>query len=482
MYRQGVEDRATSQIGATVLDICLKLSNVCLDQSLPDLGHASSVIVMPIDLLRPPPWAIVSAARSSVTDLWRPVATGAYRDLRRPRANAAPASVPRTAFDPTLAQNVADPYPELRRIREHPVVVNERLGVWMIGRYDDVHAAVRNNLMFSSRDGIMLRSFVASAVLTADPPDHTRLRHVTAPMFSKRSVQTLTTDIRALAGEAIRPLQDGDVVDMVSALTIPMPINVIATILGISREQWPAFRAVSNKFARLFGPRSIHEVVRYIGSLLQSYVQMRSFLDAEMLRRVGESADDLLGHLQSAKQTGELTDQEAFFYALILLIAGNETTTNLLGMLLIRLAADRELFMELKADRSLLRAAVEETARWGSPVQWVTRTATAPYQIGDTVIPKGAKALLFYASANRDPAKFDEPDRFDIHRDTTGHLAFGHGLHFCLGAHLARLEVVTAVDYLLDELDGLEVAGPVRWGTNPSLQGPVSVPLRIRRR
>ncbi len=98
-------------------------------------------------------------------------------------------------------------------------------------------------------------------------------------------------------------------------------------------------------------------------------------------------------------------------------------------------------------------------------MQWVTRTATAPYRIGDTVIPKGAKALLFYASANRDPAKFsDPPDRFDPHRDTTGHLAFGHGLHFfCLGAHLARLEVITAVDHLLDELDGLELAGPVRW-------------------
>ena len=151
-------------------------------------------------------------------------------------------------------------------------------------------------------------------------------------------------------------------------------------------------------------------------------------------------------------------------------------------MLLIRLAEDPGLFAELKADRSLLPAAVEETARWGSPVQWVTSTATAPHLIGDTMIPKGAKTVLFYASANRDCAKFAEPDRFDIHRDTTGHLAFGHGLHFCLGAHLARLETVTAVDCLLDEIDSLELAGPVQWGTTPSLQGPVSVPLQVRRR
>ena len=172
---------------------------------------------------------------------------------------------------------------------------------------------------------------------------------------------------------------------------------------------------------------------------------------------------------------------ESFLYSLILLVAGNETTTNLLGMLLMHLARDPELFEELKADRTLVPRAVEETARWGSPVQWVTRVATAPYEVGGTVIPAGGKVVLFYASANRDPRKFSDPDRLDIHRDTTGHLAFGHGLHFCLGAHLARLETITAVNHLLDEVDGLELAGPVRWGTTPSLQGPASLPVRIRR-
>jgi len=423
----------------------------------------------------------LSAARSSVISLLRPVATGAYRDLRRPRSSSAPASVPRTTLDPTLAPHIADPYPDYERIREHPVVVNERLGVWMIGRYDDVHTAVRDNVAFSSKDGVMLRSFVSSVVLLADPPEHTRLRRITAPMFSKRAVQSFTTDIRALAAESIAKLTNGDVVDVVDGLTIPMPINVIARILGVPQDQWPAFRAVSDKFAQMFAPRSVPEVARLMASIVPAYVHMHSFIDAEMRRRDGEPADDLLSRLRAATAAGELTDDEAFMYALILLVAGNETTTNLLGMLLVRLAGDPALFAELKADRSLLPAAVEETARWGSPVQWVTRTATVPCAIGDTVIPRGAKTVLFYASANRDPAKFPEPDRFDIHRDTTGHLAFGHGLHFCLGAHLARLETITAADCLLDEVDGLELAGPVRWGTTPSLQGPVSVPLRVTR-
>lgn len=390
--------------------------------------------------------------------------------------------MPRTTFDPTLPQSIANPYPDLERIREHPVVVNERLGVWMLGRYDDVHAAIRDNDRFSSRDGIMLRSFVASMVIFTDPPDHTRLRHIVAPLFSKRAVQTWTTGIRKLARDANADLHNGNVVDMVPALTIPMPINVIANILGIPREQWPAFRSVSEKFAQMFAPRSLPEIVRMIGSAMQAYLRLRSFADAEMRCRAAQPVEDLLSRLHTATASGEITDHEAFLYVLVLLVAGNETTTNLLGMLLIRLAEDPDLFTELKADRSLLAAAVEETARWGSPVQWVTRTATTSYEIGDMVIPKGARALLFYASANRDPARFDEPDRFDVHRSITGHLAFGHGLHFCLGAHLARLEAITAVDCLLDEVDRLELAGPVRWSTTPSLRGPVSVPLRIRRR
>lgn len=389
-------------------------------------------------------------------------------------------ALPRTTFDPTLPGNIANPYPALERIREHPVVINERLGVWMLGRYDDVHAAARNSGVLSSRDGIMLRSFTASAVLLADPPEHTRLRHIAAPVFTKRAVNTLTSDIERLAGESISALRDGKTVDLVSALTVPMPINVIATILGIPRDQWPGFRAVSEQIVQAFAPRTLPEVARMVAGMLQSYVQLRSFINAEMDRRAAEPADDLLTRLQLARASGELTDNEAFFYATILLVAGNETTTNLLGMLLMRMAQDPNLFDELKADRALVPAAVEEAARWGSPVQWVTRVATQPYEIGGTVIPTGGKVVLFYASANRDPARFTDPDRLDIHRDTTGHLAFGHGLHFCLGAHLARLETVTAVNHLLDEIDGLELAGPVRWGTSPSLQGPASLPVRIR--
>ena len=436
---------------------------------------------MSTDVIRATPAALLAATRGSLTDLLKPAATGAYRDLRRPKSRTAARAVPRTTFDPTLPDSIANPYPALARIREHPVVVNEDLGVWMLGRYDDVHAAARDSATFSSTDGILLRSFGASAVVFAQPPDHTRLRRVAAPIFNKRAVGDLTSEIRQLASAGIAPLRTGEVVDLVQSLTIPMPINVIAQMLGIPRGNWADFRSMSEHFAGIFGPRTTAEIVRVIGTGLPAYVRFRTLIGAEMTKRTNEPGDDLLTRLQIARAAGELSETEAFVYAFLLLVAGNETTTNLLGMLLLRMAEDPDLFAELKSDRSLIPAAVEETARWGSPVQWVGRTLTTAHRIGDTVIPRGARTLLFYSSANRDPAKFANPDIFDLHRNGTGHLAFGHGLHFCLGAHLARLEVTTAVEELLEQVDGMELAGPVRWATTPSLQGPASLPVRLRR-
>jgi cytochrome P450 len=433
------------------------------------------------DLMRPPPRAALSAVRGTVADLVTPALAGVWQDLRRPRARSASAAVPRTSFDPRRPENIADPHAALARLREHPVVVNEDLDVWMMSRHRDVHAATRDNETFTSREGVVLRSFALKTVVFVDPPDHTRLRKIAVPLFTKRAVRDLERDIAELAADGIAPLRSGEVVDMVRSLTIPLPINVIAAMLGIPRDQWPGFRAVSEQFSGILGPSTAAEMIGLMGSAVPAYVRFRSFIEAEMRSRAVEPAQDLITRFQQAEAAGELSDSEAFIYALLLLIAGNETTTSLLGILLMKLAQEPRLFAELKADRSLVPGAVEEALRWGSPIQWVTRTLTTDHEIGGAVIPQGGRVMLFYSGANRDPARFDDPDRFDVRRDTSGHVAFGHGLHFCLGAHLARLEAITAVNRLLGEADGLELAGPVSWSTTPSLSGPVSLPIRIRR-
>lgn len=435
---------------------------------------------MPVDLLNPPPRAALAAART-LPELVRPAVTGAYRDLRSSRSGA-PSSVARTAFDPTDSETIPNPYPDYERIRRHPVVFNDRLGVWILGRHANVHAAARDNVTFSSADGIFMRSVVLPTVVSSDQPDHTRLRRIATPVFSRKSVSVLEADIRTIAEDAVSSLQSGDVVDLVPALTIPMPVDVIARILGVPRADWTAFRAIAEHFATAFAPQTSLEMMRFFGSSAKAYVQLRAFFDAEFKRRAVEPADDFLGRLQEGLTDGQLSKDEAFWFALLALGAGSETTTNLLGMLLFQIAEDPDLFAALKADRSLLPAAVEEAARWASPAQWVTRRTTVDYDLDGTVIPRGARVVLLYGSANRDPDKFPDPDRFDIHRKPTGHLAFGNGIHFCLGAHLSRLEVVTAIDHLLDEIDGLEMAGPVTWTKTPSLRGPTSVPVRIRQR
>lgn len=228
----------------------------------------------------------------------------------------------------------------------------------------------------------------------------------------------------------------------------------------------------------MFGVRSLSQIATVTGRAMPSMLKLRGLLMAELRARRGRGTDDILGRLSRALDDDEMNIFEGLAAALLLLVAGNETTTNLLGILLVELARDPELYARLRDNRDLVPAATEEALRWGSPVQWVARSTLAPYDVDGTVIPARSRVVLFYAGANRDPAKFADPDRFDLDRGALGHTGFGHGTHFCMGAHLARLEVAVALNHLFDRVERLALAGPVRWTTTPSLSGPTSVPLR----
>ncbi|MCV7301515.1 cytochrome P450 [Mycobacterium barrassiae] len=415
---------------------------------------------------------------SAVRDVGLMVGQGAIRDLRRARVGSAAPSVPRTSYDPTTPETIRNPFPELARLREHPVHVNERLNVWMMARHEDVTAAARAHDVLSSSSGILLRSTVLPSVVTTDDPDHARLRRLAAPYFTPSAMRRLEASLAQFVDPAVDALASGEVVDMVPALTVPLPVSAIALLLGIDRSRWRDFRVWSNGVTALFGARSLGGVTLTIGQALPGMLSLRRLIVDELHRRNTEDFDDVLGGISKALAAGEMTPFEAVTAALLILVAGNETTTNLLGILLIKLATDPDLYARLRDNRDLIPAAVEEALRWGSPVQWVTRTTLAPYRVGDAVIPERSRVVLFYAGANRDPRRFDDPDRFDFERKPVGHTGFGHGAHFCLGAHLARLEVTVALNGLFDRIAGLELAGPVIWTTTPSLSGPTSLPVR----
>jgi cytochrome P450 len=415
---------------------------------------------------------------STLRDFSMMVGQGAIRDLRRARVGSAPTRVPRTRFDPTAPEVIRDPFPAMERLREDPVHVNENLNVWMVARHEDVTAAARAHDVLSSGSGILLRSTVLPSVATTDDPDHARLRRVTAPYFTPSAMRRLQGSLAQFVDPSVDALARGDVVDLVPTLTVPLPVSAIALLLGIDRTRWRDFRVWSNGVTALFGARSLGGITYTIGHALPGILSLRNLILDELRLRRRDDRGDVLSGLSKALTTGEMTSVEALSAALLVLVAGNETTTNLLGILLIQLAEDPELYARLRDNRDLIPAAVEETLRWGSPVQWVTRTALMPYEIAGTVIPARSRVVLFYAGANRDPQRFDDPDRFDVERKPIGHTGFGHGAHFCMGAHLARLEVAVALNGLFDRVSGLELAGPVTWTTTPSLSGPTSVPVR----
>lgn len=421
---------------------------------------------------------MTSALVSAVRDSGAMIGRGVVRDLRRPPARGVDPRIARTNFDPTTPAAIADPFGDLARLRGQRVAINERLNVWTIARYDDVLAAARAHDVLSSGSGILLRSAPLPGVVSSDEPDHTRLRRVTAPAFTPAAVRALRDSLADFAAPGIQRLLRGDVVDLVPTLTRPLPVSAIAMILGIERDRWGEFNRYSDDFTALFAARTLREVAGSTGRAMPGMLTIRRLILTELDRRVS-SDDDVLGLVKAALDTGDMSMLEALTAAMILLVAGSETTTNLLGILLIRLARDPALYERLRAHRELIPAATEEALRWGSPVQWVARTTLQPYIIGDVEIPARSRVVLFYAGANRDPERFERPDEFDVDRGANRHLSFGHGAHFCMGAHLARLEAQVVLDTLFDAGGRLQLAGPVTWTTTPSLSGPTSVPVRF---
>ncbi|GHF67058.1 cytochrome P450 [Streptomyces mashuensis] len=378
-----------------------------------------------------------------------------------------------------------DPHPVLAHLREqgpvHRVPTEGAGDVWVVVGHDAARAALTdprlsNDVRHSARWSGDGGHAIGRNMLQTDPPDHTRLRGIVAREFTARRVEALRPHIEEISRELLDGIAPLGRADLVASFARPLPVAVIGELLGVPAEDRESFRTWSELM--VFAPAT--------ESAAAAAGEMTAYLTRLLHAKERSPGDDLLSALVRAEDAtgGRLPAGELLGMAFVLLVAGHETTVNLLANGTYALLTHPEQLAALRADRSLLDGAVEEMLRYEGPVTSAAyRWTAAPMDVGGVTIPAGEAVLVLLASASRDPERCTEPDRFDIRRPRTGggHLAFGHGVHHCLGAPLARLEAAVAFTALLDRFPGLALdADPADVPWRPGLiRGITRLPVRF---
>ncbi len=352
-------------------------------------------------------------------------------------------------FDPKVIENPF-PYYELLQ-RDAPIHEIPRYDLFVISRYDDVVTAARDWENFSTTWGPGLERVESpiASVLQSDPPQHTRLRSIIAKAFTPRAVQACKPLVESFANECVDRILDGEEADWIDEYAGPIPVVVIAEMLGIPREDRALFRKWSDDVVGSIGgkvdPRqSLREFNKYFGKVVED--------------RQRSPKDDVITKLLQPNPKGEkLSVPEVISFCLSLLVAGNETTTGLIGNLFFQLAKRPADWKRLREDPMLVESAVEESLRFDAPNQGLFRHTVHEVEIAGTKIPQGRKVLLLFGATGRDERQFEHPDRFDIARNPNRHLAFGSGIHHCLGASLGRLEANTALRIATERIADLRI-------------------------
>jgi len=367
-------------------------------------------------------------------------------------------------------------YDQMRRMA--PVCREPASGVWMVFDYEGVKRLLTDLQAFSSMGG------PPEWMIFQDPPRHSRLRALVAQAFTPGSVAALEPRIRELSRRLIdAKIGDGEM-DLALDLAIPLPMLVIGEMLGLPPEDQSSFERWNDVFLRMSytvpGGPGVEEIV---AEFAMTTAEMHEYLGRLLEERRVRPRNDLFTRLLQAELEGErLTQTEILGFFQLLLLAGSETTTNLLNNAVISLAENRGAYARIQATPELLPSAIEEVLRYRSPLQWMFRIARQDVEMGGQHIPAGKRVLAMIGAANRDPAIFPEPNRFIPDRNPNPHLAFGHGIHFCLGSSLARLEAKIALADLVERTSEIELASDAPWTPRPGLHvhGPTSLPIRFR--
>jgi cytochrome P450 len=408
-------------------------------------------------------------------------------------------------FNTLSPEIAADPYPAYAQLREagrllwFPMIggrarrgipADEVMpGIWAVTHYEDCMALLRNELVSSDPMKSQLFQIVMKTMLGGespatelvrhlllfmDPPDHTRLRSLANVAFSRRAVEELRPRISALVDE----LLDGrDEIDLISDFAYPLPVTVIAEMLGVPLSDREMFSGWSRELVDLFGTEDVSTESTQRGN--DAIVAMNEYFTELTEDRRRSPRDDLLTAFVEVEDQGErLTHEELLATCLILLIAGHETTANLIGLGTLALLRDRDTLSRLQKEPGLVSGAVDELLRYDSPVQATARTTLAPIEVAGTVIPEAERVLVLLGSANRDPEQFTDPHRLVPERSPNPHLSFGGGIHFCLGAPLARLETRIAFAKLVS-LPLELVSDELEWRRTFPIRGLRSLRVRV---
>jgi cytochrome P450 len=403
-----------------------------------------------------------------------------------------------------------DPYPCYRELREHaPVAWSTSTNAWCVSRYDDVMFVLRNPEIFSSRAMFtflmnngseeappltwpvikFLARFIlrvrmnpfefnkARNLIAEDGDSHTAMRGIVNRGFTPRRIAAWEEKARALVAEAMAKLERGESFDLVEDLAIPLPVTIIAEMLGVETARQRDFKRWSdNMIHAIAGPGRADPFQK---RTVDTLIELLSYVRGVAVARRKRPADDLVS-LIASEQDGStaLSTREVVQFVMLLLVAGNETTTNLIGNAAAALLDHPSELARVARDPGLVPGAVEEALRFESPIQVVFRTTTQEVELAGVRIPKGAYVAPLLGSANRDERRFPDPDRFDVMRNPQGHVGFGFGKHFCLGASLARLEARIALEALAPELLRLERRGPREVVDSFLVRGPRRLELR----